>query len=222
MCGVWHQHLPESPTHPVSCRAYRGCQGDPPPRCSVLAKPSGASALSYNDPTDSRAQYRYKPDTCVKAESIYAWSSECARPTHLGSTCSGEALCAPTGAHTAALATCTAWGWVATDGCKPAACAAPPTSQLAVFVGCKAPGLLGQQCQGTCEAPSVGAPVATCTSGGWAISGALCGEFKSTCLARPAPCSPTFNTHSSLCMPRVEQYVLGKEVRPGRNGVGFK
>lgn len=162
----------------MSCR---GCGGDLPPACSSSPKANPDYDESYGDRrADSYydiAKYGYQRDPCSKAESIYAWSAECAVPSMLGDTCEGAALCELTNAHTTALATCTAWGWVATDGCKPAGCAAAPNSQLAAFAGCNTPGVLDQQCQGTCQAPSVGAPVAICTPTGWAISGPLCGGF---------------------------------------------
>lgn len=130
----------------------------------------------YSQENAHDSTYGHKKDTCRKAEAAYAWSPDCAKPTDLGATCEGAALCSPTNAHTTALATCAAWGWVTTDGCKPLGCAATPISQLATFSGCKTPGVLEQECQGTCQVPSVGGPVATCTPAGWAISGPLCGK----------------------------------------------
>lgn len=185
--GQRHYHYYEGPK--------RGCGGDLPPACSTSPKlrPDYEDSSHYGGrPTDSYyagdfQETSYKRNPCSKAESIYAWSAECATPSMLGDTCEGAALCERTNAHTTALATCTVWGWVATDGCKPAGCAATPTSQLATFGGCNTPGVLDQQCQGTCTVPSVGAPVATCTPTGWAISGPLC-DFNACRDAVPPPC----------------------------------
>jgi hypothetical protein len=178
--------------------ACRGCGGDLPPACSTSPKlrPDYEDSSDYGGrPADSYyagdfQEASYKRNPCSQAESIYAWSAECAAPSMLGDTCEGAALCERTNAHTTALATCTAWGWVATDGCKPAGCAATPTSQLATFGGCNTPGVLDQQCQGTCTVPSVGAPVATCTPTGWAISGPLCGRCHISNVVRHLHSSP--------------------------------
>jgi hypothetical protein len=175
--------LPYTGVH-MECR---GCGGDLPPPCSTRLKPYPDHDSSYQDSYKDYSYYpranaygfghSHKKDPCRKAEAAYAWSPDCAKAIDLGSTCEGAALCSTTNAHTTALATCTAWGWVVEDGCKPLGCAGTPVSQLATFSGCKTPGVLEQECEGTCQVPSVGGPVATCTPAGWAIPGPLCGKY---------------------------------------------
>jgi hypothetical protein len=69
---------------------------------------------------------------CSSPGTRYVWSAECKKPTAVGGTCKGSTICQPGDATLTATATCTAAGWVMSDGpgCYPAACSRLPEQPI--------------------------------------------------------------------------------------------
>jgi len=211
-------------TSPCVCNTFpcRSCK-NPPPRCSKSAAPhpppnpedilpidpwpwsdDEAPKETYQHDDDYYSPHKgsgyYHKRTCSKRGAKYEWAPECAGKegkTPLGGSCHGAALCQPGNAVTNAAAICTSSGWVVADGCFPNGCASAPSAILASFPSCISPGVLEQACTGTCQAPTTGAPVATCTPAGWNITGAPCGERSTDRKLRECAPHCTLHLHST-------------------------
>lgn len=110
---------------------YRGCNGALPPTCQTHLPQTDY----YHDD---------HPPACASTGATYAWAANCANPTAVDGSCQGVALCPINGAAATATATCTAVGWVVTNNCQPARCAAAPGAPPNGTSTCSVPGILNQ------------------------------------------------------------------------------
>lgn len=129
--------------------SVQGCGGQLPPTTCDATSTRGTPQHSSRSPLVLNDPQGLATPTCSSPGARYAWSAKCEETTAVGETCKGSAICSPTDASTSATATCTASGWVVTDGCLPSRCQRKPTFPFGLDVhgdysNCSLPGVLGQ------------------------------------------------------------------------------
>lgn len=143
-----YQHYPTHsyPAPPPPPPSAKGCGGRlPPTTCDVASaravpQRSGRGPLVPNDQQAGSS-------ICSSPGARYVWSAECEKPTAVGGTCKGSTICQPGDATLTATATCTAAGWVVSDGpgCFPAACSRLPERPIeGSWSNCSMPAYINQ------------------------------------------------------------------------------